>query len=337
MIHSGIIISQRPVNKTKPGHFTYKLLMDKLLSRDNFREGVFNRDKHKCIVCKQPAVDAHHILDRKLFDDGGYYLNNGVSLCEKCHIAAEKSQITCEELRVLVNIADPVLPEGLESDVIYDKWGKAILQKHVKYPRTPHLPWSEKGTNDDTKLVNVNHFIGREVVASIKMDGENTTMYDDKIHARSLNSNHPSQDWVKGLWGGLSYQLPSNWRICGENLYAKHTIAYEHLSTYFNVFSVWEEKRCLDWDETVGITKILNLETVPVFYRGVFDRDIIHKAFPATYKGDPTEGYVIRLAGEFSYDDFRMSIAKFVAKKFVIDPDKHWMFEKIIPNKIKIE
>lgn len=312
--------------------------MNKLLSRDDFREGVFKRDKHKCIVCKQPAVDAHHILDRKLFQNGGYYLNNGVSLCEKCHIGAEKSTITCEQLRILADIIDPVLPEGLEPGVIYDKWGKTILQKHVKYPRTPHLPWSEKGTNDDTKLVNVNHFIGKEVVVSIKMDGENTTMYDDKIHARSINSdNHPSRDWVKGLWGNLSYQLPTNWRICGENLYALHTIPYEHLNSFFNVFSVWEEKRCMSWDETIGICKMLHLETVPVFYRGIFDQNIIHKAFPATYNGDPTEGYVIRDVNEFMYDDFPISIAKFVSKKFIIDPDKHWMQEKVIPNKIQIE
>lgn len=170
-----------------------------LLSRDVFREGVFKRDDYKCVVCKQPAVDAHHILDRKLFDDGGYYLDNGASLCEKCHIDAEKSRITCEQLRELIGIITPVLPEDLESDVIYDKWGKTILQKHVKYPKTPHLPWSEKCTDDDKKLKDIQHFIGKEVVASIKMDGENTTMYDDKIHARSLNSNHPSQDWVKGL------------------------------------------------------------------------------------------------------------------------------------------
>jgi 5-methylcytosine-specific restriction endonuclease McrA len=35
--------------------------MNKLLTRDDFRESVFKRDGHKCVICKAPGVDAHHI------------------------------------------------------------------------------------------------------------------------------------------------------------------------------------------------------------------------------------------------------------------------------------
>lgn len=35
-----------------------------LLTRDQFREGVFARDNYKCVFCDKPAVDAHHILER---------------------------------------------------------------------------------------------------------------------------------------------------------------------------------------------------------------------------------------------------------------------------------
>lgn len=306
-----------------------------LLSRDSFRNGVFNRDNHLCVVCKEPAVDAHHIIDRKLFDDGGYYLDNGASLCSKDHIRAEKCEITCEEIRFFAGIKTIILPEGFDPDLIYDKWGKLVFNKHVKYPRTPHLPWSEKCTDDDKKLNTIDHFIGQEVIASIKMDGENTTMYDDKIHARSLNSdNHPSRDWVKGLWSRMAYEISSDWRICGENLYALHTIPYNNLKSYFNVFSIWEKERCLSWNETLEICTLLELETVPVFYRGVFDQERIQKLFPPIHNGDPTEGYVIRLAGEYTYQNFDKSIAKFVSKSFVIKSDKHWSQGKITPNKI---
>jgi hypothetical protein len=34
--------------------------MEKLLTRDEFREGVFKRDAHKCVICGEPAKDAHH-------------------------------------------------------------------------------------------------------------------------------------------------------------------------------------------------------------------------------------------------------------------------------------
>lgn len=60
--------------------------MNKLLTRDIFRESVFSRDNHKCVICGNPAKDAHHIIERRLFSDGGYYIDNGASLCEEHHI-----------------------------------------------------------------------------------------------------------------------------------------------------------------------------------------------------------------------------------------------------------
>jgi hypothetical protein len=309
--------------------------MHNLLTRDDFREGVFQRDEHSCVVCGKDAVDAHHIIERKLFNDGGYYLDNGVSLCADHHLDAEMSRISCEELRTLAKIKSIILPEGYDSNLTYDKWGKEIFVKHVKYPRTPHLPWSEKCTDDDKRLVNVDHFKNQEVIVTIKMDGENTTMYDDKIHARSLNSNnHISRDWVKGLWSSISYQIPADWRICGENLYALHTIPYNHLTSYFNVISIWNKDYCMGWDETVEWCELLQLETVPVIYRGIFNEKEIIKSFPREYNGDPTEGYVVRLTSGFDYKNFDKSVAKFVANSFIISTENHWMQSKVIVNKI---
>ena len=53
----------------------------------------------------------------------------------------------------------------------------------IKYPRTPHLPWSLGATNDDVKQRDLSHFVGKQVVVTEKMDGENTTLYNDYIHA----------------------------------------------------------------------------------------------------------------------------------------------------------
>lgn len=43
----------------------------KLLTRDNFREAVFARDNNTCVFCSLPAKDAHHIIERRLWKDGG--------------------------------------------------------------------------------------------------------------------------------------------------------------------------------------------------------------------------------------------------------------------------
>lgn len=42
-----------------------------LLSRDKFRQSVFDRDSHKCVICGDGPevgvfIDAHHILERRL-------------------------------------------------------------------------------------------------------------------------------------------------------------------------------------------------------------------------------------------------------------------------------
>jgi regulator of protease activity HflC (stomatin/prohibitin superfamily) len=101
--------------------------MPNLLSRDNFRNGVFERDNHTCVWCGVPAVDAHHIIERRLFEDGGYYLDNGASLCSNCHIEAEKTNISAQDLRDKIGIKNIILPRGYYRSNKYDKWGNVIL------------------------------------------------------------------------------------------------------------------------------------------------------------------------------------------------------------------
>lgn len=339
---------------------------DVLLSRDDFREGVFNRDSHLCVICKNPAKDAHHIIERRLFPDGGYYLSNGASLCETHHIKAEETTLSCDDIREAAGISNFVIPPHFYSDIVYTKWGDIVLpngtrlkgdlfydesvqkillqgkvldlySKYVKYPRTYHLPWSNL-LKDDRILENDEHFKNRRVIVTLKMDGENTTMYNDYIHARSIDSNsHESRNWVKGLWSQISYLLDDNMRICGENLYAVHSIKYEDLPSYFMMFSMWIENKCISWEETVEYSKILGLNMVPVIYDGIYDKDLIIKEFSKYEKTH--EGYVLRVADEFSYGDFRVSTAKFVRPEFrqiVNNSHGHWISKKIEKNSILI-
>ncbi len=102
-----------------------------LLTREQFKELVFNRDNYKCIVCQSPAIDAHHLIERTLFKEtfefGGYFLNNGVSLCSQCHILAENTTYTVETLRSKAGITSIILPSHFEFG-IYDKWGNTVTK-----------------------------------------------------------------------------------------------------------------------------------------------------------------------------------------------------------------
>ena len=67
-----------------------------LLTRQQFKEFGFRRTNGMCCIegCCEKAVDAHHIMDRKLWKDGGYYLSNCAPVCEKHHIDCENGTIS---------------------------------------------------------------------------------------------------------------------------------------------------------------------------------------------------------------------------------------------------
>ncbi|GED71839.1 2'-5' RNA ligase [Brevibacillus reuszeri] len=205
-----------------------------------------------------------------------------------------------------------------------------------KYPRTFHLPWSRSRTDDDKILRTVTHFEGKEVVVTEKLDGENTTLYRDYIHARSIDSkDHESRHWVKMLHGMISFHIPDGWRICGENVFAKHSIYYETLTSYFYVFSIWNENNeCLSWDETNEWATLLGLEVAPVLYRGIWNEDRVKSCYTkVSVFGGEQEGYVARVADRFLYEDFKWSAAKFVRKNHV-QTDQHWLAQAVVPNGI---
>jgi hypothetical protein len=324
-----------------------------LLTRGAFRELVFARDHGRCVVCSDPAADAHHILERRLFPDGGYYLANGASVCGRHHLLAEQTVLSCEELRDRCGISRVVLPPQLDAGERYDKWGNLYLadgsrspgelfwdasvqqvlraagvlgqfRSWVKHPRTPHLPWSPGATADDQVLTDLGALAAGEVVVTEKLDGENTSLYRDRIHARSLDSpSHPTRDWVKGLWAAIAADIPLGWRVCGENLWAVHSIRYLDLPSFFLVFGVWDDRnRCLSWDETVEWAALLGLQVVPVLYRGRFDEAQLRRCWQPAL-ADRREGYVARVADSFAYGEFRQRVAKFVRPEHV-QTIRHW-------------
>jgi len=209
------------------------------------------------------------------------------------------------------------------------------MEQHYKYPRTYHVPWSEGSTSDDKMLNSLSQYEEREVVVTEKMDGENTTMYPGHFHARSLDSNnHPSRNYVKGLWVGIRHEIPEGWRRCGENLYAQHSIKYDSLPSYFMVFSIWNDKNiCLSWKETKEYAAILGLETVPELFAGTYDESVVRRLVIDLDLGKQ-EGIVLRSAGEFEFSEFSSNVAKWVRKNHV-QTDEHWALGPIVPNKLK--
>ena len=89
-----------------------------LLSRDDFKKFGFALTEGKCCVpdCNEDAVDAHHIMDRKLWRDGGYYLSNCAPLCAKHHLDAEKGVYTPYQVTQFAHIPIEQVkkPDGID-------------------------------------------------------------------------------------------------------------------------------------------------------------------------------------------------------------------------------
>ncbi len=148
-------------------------------------------------------MDTRHLIERRLFQEphefGGYFLDNGASVCEPCHLLAEKTDVSVEELRERCGITRAVVPSHLYDEFQYTKWGDIILpngqrlkgelfhdesvqkvikhhlseySKYWKHPRLHHVPWTDYSTEDDRVLPNMSHFEGREVIVTNKIDGQ---------------------------------------------------------------------------------------------------------------------------------------------------------------------
>jgi hypothetical protein len=233
----------------------------------------------------------------------------------------------------------------MRGELFYDESVQKILTegrrlgmftKYVKYPRTWHLPWSPGSTSDDRVLPDVSHFEGRRVIATEKMDGENTTMYNDYIHARSVDGrSHVSRDWVKNYHARFAHDIPDGWRVCGENLYAEHSIRYDALASYLMGFSIWNDKNiCLSWDETKEWLQLLGIVPVTVFYDGLFNEEKIKWLYDDKKDWSQREGYVLRVADAFAYSEFDKSVAKYVRREHV-RTTKHWMHgQPVNPNQL---
>ena len=342
-----------------------------LLTRDAFRELVMQRSNHKCVVCGAPAVDAHHIIDRRLFPDGGYYLDNGAAVCATHHMQCEMTTISVEQIREYAGITKKILPPHMYDDTIYDKWGNVILDdgrrlrgelfndesvqkvlgqggvlehfvKYVKYPRTFHLPWSPGMHDDDRMMPDASVFEGKRVIVTEKLDGENTTIYNDHIHARSVTSGrHPSRDWIRAFAARFQADIPDLWRVNVENVYAVHSIKYTDLTTYAYGFAIWDDQNnILTWEQSLQWFSLLGITPCPVIYWDIYDRAFIERAY-ADYKakrekaGGQIEGYVIRVDEPFHFSQFKHMVGKYVREGHV-QTNKHWLYgQPVVPNQLK--
>lgn len=211
---------------------------------------------------------------------------------------------------------------------------------YMKYPRTFHLPYSLTITEDDKRLKSDEQFVHMDCVyCSVKMDGENTTVYPNGyIHARSLDGNkHPWQSWLKKYIQTWSKDIPAGWRVCGENLYPQHSIKYvfPNEKYFFQIFGIYNDRNeALSLEDTKTFAELLGVKMVDIFYVGQYDKELIMQKFEEYKKNsvNDVEGFVVRNCNAFRYEDFSSNVGKFVRANHV-QTSSHWT-KNWEPNRI---
>lgn len=181
-----------------------------------------------------------------------------------------------------------------------------------KYPRTFHLPDSPGATSDDRIMSDLDGLTG-ELVVTEKMDGGNVTFTRDGMYARSVDSGtHPWDRAAKAVWARVAHEIPPGWRISGESMWARRSVAYSDLAGPYLVFGLWDAQHVLrGWDETVEWAQLLGLPLVPVLCRGS-DLTAARAAWTRQRNDEQSEGFVVRRAGPIPEPDFPRQVGKWV-------------------------
>lgn len=212
-----------------------------------------------------------------------------------------------------------------------------------KYGRTYHYPFSPGTTSDDrinsdwwAHIQNIEQLVHTE-----KLDGENNCLNRYGVFARSHGA--PTQSaWTQQIrqrWQLIKDDL-GDIELFGENLYAVHSIEYQHIEDYFYVFAVRQGDYWLSWDEVKFYASLFDFPTVPELHLAI-DKTLTAQQYRSgliaaagedsqfiaqdTHTGKPCsmEGIVTRNRQGFAVDDFMQHVFKYVRKNHV-KTDIHW-------------
>jgi hypothetical protein len=214
----------------------------------------------------------------------------------------------------------------------------------MKYPRTPYFDFSDSVDREDVResgYFNIENFLGKELVATIKMDGSNCLWTHDHIAARNgTHATGSSFDYAKQLHAAVKDRIPPNIYIYGEWLYAKHSILYDNLDGYFQVFGVYNTTANVwgSWQDVQSYARLVGAINVPgvrIIEPTENKKTLIELItyIAQTVIAQGHEGIVVRNIDSFNSKEFNKNIAKFVRENHV-QTDRHWSKQKVVINKV---
>lgn len=218
----------------------------------------------------------------------------------------------------------------------------------MKYPRTPYFTFSDSVDKEDVResgYFDIQNFLSKELVVTIKMDGSNCLWTQEHIAARNgKQANGLSFNYAKQMHSIVKDRIPKNIYVYGEWLWAKHSIHYDNkmkLDGYFQVFGIYDIEKSVwrSWQDVVHYANLLDVINVPVVRTIplVNNAKCLSEMITSIAKmiiNQGHEGIVVRNINSFSNTEFNKNIAKYVRANHV-QTDQYWLKQKNVTNKIK--
>jgi len=200
-----------------------------------------------------------------------------------------------------------------------------------KYGSTFHLPFSPGLSRDDKRSNDQSQLLGKEIIITEKLDGENTGITRPGVYARSHVefTKNPWATMVRQLHGRIGYEIPENVFLFGENMEGIHSIEYSNLTSPFYLFGIRENTTWWSWDEVEEWAYLLDIPVAPVLFRGSVEsiKELQNKIETfmesGSILGGLIEGVVVRTATEFEDSEFQTHVQKYVRENHV-QTDEHW-------------
>ena len=200
-----------------------------------------------------------------------------------------------------------------------------------KYNRTYHIKISKGSTSDDRFQYDLSSILGKSIVISEKLDGENNCITNTAVFSRS-HAAPTTNPWTTKVWDIqkiIKHSLNGGVYLYGEGLQGIHSIEYKNLSSYFYLFAVKDEDKWLSWQEVEDYSYLLDIPTVPILFKGIINTEeelntlVLKLVSQESKLGGEMEGCVIRVADSFDNSEFSKSVLKWVRQSHV-KTDKHW-------------
>ncbi len=250
-----------------------------------------------------------------------------------------------------------------------------------KYPRTPHLRGSRLQAGDeDLSQIPFSEIKGRHIVIEEKVDGANSAISFGENGELLLQSRG---HYLTGGYRERHYDLMKQWAVShkdsffavlgqryimyGEWLYAKHSVYYDDLPSYFLEFDILDRETglFLDTPSRGKLTSRIAVSSVPVLAEGVFvsEKEVLkylghsrfiseqhmenlrkyclengHDAELRCGETDPTglmEGLYIKIE-EDGYVKSRLKYIRASFSQTVDASGTHWIDRPIVPNGLSV-